>query len=63
MDAAHCYNIVVHSVAYIAYQSWGILIHTITILLSTLQLMIFFLGTGFGGSDVSYRIQVTNYFK
>ena len=54
MDTEKLYDRVVHSVAPILAQSWGLPLQTISMLLSTLQVMKFSLRIGFGDSDISY---------
>ena len=54
MYAAQLYGRVAHSVSLIAAQYWGLPLHMISMLLSTLQLMTFSLGRGFGDSGISY---------
>ena len=54
-DADQWYDIVVHLVAFISAQSWGLPLPNIPTLLSTLLVMTFFLIMGFGYSDCIYR--------
>ena len=53
-DAVKFYDRLVHSVFSIEDQLWGLPLHTISMLLPTLQLMILFIRTWFGDSDISY---------
>ena len=53
----------IHSLASITAQSWGLPLHTISTILSTLQGMTFFLRTGFGDSDISYGGTSNNPFQ
>ena len=62
-DAALCYYIVVRFVVLVAAQSWVLSRHTISILLTTLQVMNFPLGTGFGDSVISYWVTSNNPFQ
>jgi hypothetical protein len=51
---AECYNRIVHKVAGMSLQAWGIAQPAINILLETMETMWFFLWTGFGESKQSY---------
>ena len=53
-DAEKFYDILVHSLASITAQYWGLPLHTIAMLLSTLEVMTFFLRTGFGYFYIIY---------
>ena len=55
MYAAQWYDRVVYSVAFIEAQYWGSPLHTISMILSTLQVMTFFFGKGFGYSYIIYE--------
>jgi hypothetical protein len=45
---------IAHSIASLGCQHWGVLVNAITCLLTTIQLMVFFLCTAHGGSNVCY---------
>ena len=62
-DAVKCCNIVVHSVALVAAQYLFLPLHTISMILSTLQVVNFFLRKVFGDSDISYGGTSENLFK
>jgi hypothetical protein len=53
-DLAQCYDRIAHSIASLCSQYWGVPINVITCLLTTIQLMVFFLCTTHGDSTVSY---------
>ena len=53
-DAAKCYDRLLQSVALIAEQYWGLPLHTISMIISTLQVMNFSLRTGFGYLEISF---------
>jgi hypothetical protein len=51
---AECYDRIVHNAAGVSLQAWGIPEPAINILLETMEMMRFFLCTGFGESKQSY---------
>jgi hypothetical protein len=53
-DLAQCYDQIAHSIVSLGSQCWGVPINVITCLLTTIQLMVFFLYTAHGDSMVSY---------
>jgi hypothetical protein len=53
-DLAQCYNQIAHSIVSLGSQCWGVPVNVITCLLTTIQLMVFFLDTAHGDSMVSY---------
>ena len=63
MDTVQRYDIVVHSVASIAAQFCGLPLHIISLILSTLQLITYFLRTVFGYSGISYGGTSNNPFQ
>ena len=63
MYAAQCYDRVVHSVASISEQYWVIPLHKISISLSTLQVMKFFLRTVFVDLDIFMGVEEIIPFK
>jgi hypothetical protein len=53
-DLVQCYDRIAHSIASLGSQRWGVPVNAITYLLTTIQLMVFFLYTAHGDSTVSY---------
>jgi hypothetical protein len=53
-ELAQCYNQITHSIVSLGSQHWGVPVNAITCLLTTIQLMVFFLRTAYGDSTVSY---------
>ena len=53
-DFADCYDRIAHNVAGISLRAWGVPQPAINILLETMEMMRFFLRTGFGESKQSY---------
>ena len=62
-DAAQCYDKIVHLFCLLGAQSWGMPLPAIVMLLLTIQLMTFFLRTGYGVSDCSYDGTWSNPFQ
>ncbi len=54
VDAQTCYDRIAHSIASLSSQRLAVSVETMICLLSTLQLMKFFLRTAFGDSDTHY---------
>jgi len=54
VDLEQCYDRIAHSIASLGAQRWGVPIQAITCLLTTIQLMVFFLRTAHGDSDRFY---------
>jgi hypothetical protein len=54
MDLEQCYNHIAHSIASLGAQQWGVPQVAITCLLTTVQLMLFFLSTVHGDSESVY---------
>jgi hypothetical protein len=54
LDLEQCFDRAAHSIASLCAQRWGIPIPVITCLLTTIQLMVFFLRTAHGDSDSFY---------
>jgi hypothetical protein len=50
IDASNCYNRIVHAMASLVFQAFGVPASTINSMLSTIENMKFFLRTGFGDS-------------
>jgi hypothetical protein len=53
-DLVQCYDRIAHSIASLGSQCWGVPVNAIMCLLTTIQLMVFFLRTAHGDSTVSY---------
>jgi hypothetical protein len=53
-DLVQCYDRIAHSIASLGSQRWGVPVNVIKCLLTTIQLMVFFLHTAHGDSTVSY---------
>jgi hypothetical protein len=53
-DLAQCYDRVTHSIASLGSQCWEVAVNAITCLLTTIQLMVFFLHMAHGNSTASY---------
>jgi hypothetical protein len=53
-NLAQCYDRIAHSIASLGSQCWGVLVNAITCLLTTIQLMVFFLHTAHGDSNLCY---------
>jgi hypothetical protein len=54
VDLEQCFDHIAHSIASLCAQWWGVPIQAIVCLLMTIQLMVFFLHTAHGNSDVFY---------
>jgi hypothetical protein len=60
VDLVQCYDRIAHSIASLGSQHWGVPVNAITCLLTTIQLMVFFLRTAHRDSNsfnsaASYR--------
>jgi hypothetical protein len=53
-DLAQCYDHIAHAITSLGSQLWGIPVRAITCLLTTIQLMVFFLHTAHGDSMTGY---------
>jgi hypothetical protein len=53
-DLAQCYDRIAHSIASLGSQRWGVPVNAIMCLLTTIQLMAFFLCTAHGDSNSWY---------
>jgi hypothetical protein len=54
VDLEQCFDCIAHSIASLCAQQWGVPIQAIVCLLTTIQLMVFFLHTAHDDSDVFY---------
>ena len=63
MDTSQCYDRVVHSVALVTAKYWGLPVHTISMLLSDLQIITFSLSKVAGYSYISYSVTSDNPFQ
>jgi hypothetical protein len=54
VDLVQCYDHIAHSIASLGSQRWGVPVNAITCLMTTIQLMVFFLCTAHGDSDAFY---------
>jgi hypothetical protein len=59
-DLVQCYDRITHSIASLGSQRWGVPVNVITCLLTTIQLMVFFLCMAHGDSTVSYLAATDN---
>jgi hypothetical protein len=54
VDLEQCFDRIAHSIESLCAQQWGVPIQAITCLLTTIQLMVFFLRMAHGNSDTFY---------
>jgi hypothetical protein len=54
VDLTQCYDHIALSITSLGSQCWGVLVNAIRCLLTTIQLMVFFLHTAHGDSNICY---------